>query len=227
MLPSNAADFEKGGGPAQQRKRPEFGGLIVTVILVVVLIAIIGLAVTRLSGATLSVPGLSRSPTQGVAAKPSGTSTAAQTPVVQGTPADAATQQAIQQVIQQVNMEQVQAVEGNDPTVMQPTATPQFYQQQVATNQDLENSGVTDIKLENIEWGPITVDGATATATDFETWSTTFDDGTTEQSRDRNVYTLVNENGTWKVQADDHPDEQTQGQAPGGGGQTPAAPVTP
>ena len=125
-----------------------------------------------------------------------------------GAPADAATQQAIQKVITDVNNAQVQAIQSNDPNGMAATATPEFYQDQVANNQDLVNGGVTDIKLVNIEWGPILVNGDTAEATDYETWSTTFEDGTTEQSRDRNVYTLVNDNGTWKVQADDHPDQQ-------------------
>jgi hypothetical protein len=41
----------------------------------------------------------------------------------------------------------------------------------------------------------------------YETWSTTFQDGTTQQARDRNIYTLVQDNGTWKVQTDDHPDQ--------------------
>jgi hypothetical protein len=100
---------------------------------------------------------------------------------------------------------------------MAATATAEFYQQQVANNQDLVANGVTEIKLVNLEWGPITVNGNTASATVWETWSTTFDDGTTEQARDRNVYTLVLDNGTWKVQADDHPDQgvpSTPGPAP-------------
>ncbi len=97
---------------------------------------------------------------------------------------------------------------------MVPTATADFYQQQVAINQDLVNNGVTEVKLLNLEWGQISVAGNTASATVYETWSTTFDDGTTEQARDRNVYTLVQENGAWKVQADDHPDQQAAG-APG------------
>jgi hypothetical protein len=36
---------------------------------------------------------------------------------------------------------------------------------------------------------------------------TTFDDGAVVQSRDLNVYTLVNDNARgWLVQADEHPD---------------------
>jgi hypothetical protein len=67
---------------------------------------------------------------------------------------------------------------------------------------------VTEVNLLNMEWGPIAVDGDVATATVWETWSTTFDDGSTDQSRDRNVYTLVRDQGTWKVRADEHPDAQ-------------------
>jgi ketosteroid isomerase-like protein len=219
MLPSNIPEFDTAKPPVRQpRERGPIGGIIITVILAIALIAIIAVAVTRLSSGGLSRPTAATSPAQATTAPAQATAAA-------GAPADAATQQAIQQVIQQVNSAQVDAVHSNDPSGMQGTATQQFYQEQVSNNQDLVDNGVTDIKLVNIEWGPITVSGDTASATDFETWSTTFQDGTTEQSRDRNVYTLVRDNGTWKVSADDHPDQQagnqTGGQGPGG---PPAAP---
>jgi hypothetical protein len=150
-------------------------------------------------------------PAQTSPAQPSAPTTVA---VANGVPADAATQKAIQDVIQKLDEAQAQAIATNAPNVMVATATPDFYQQQVAINQDLVNNGVTEVKLLNLEWGQITVADNTATATVYETWSTTFDDGTTEQGRDRNVYTLVLDNGTWKVQADDHPDQQAAG-APG------------
>jgi ketosteroid isomerase-like protein len=129
------------------------------------------------------------------------------------------TQQAIQHVIQRGDEEQAQAFAGGDPSVMADTSTTDFYQQQVQTNQDLKTNGVTDIKLVNIEWGQISVSGSSATATAFETWSTSYADGTTEQSRDRNVYTLAQDSGAWKITADDHPDDNvtsTAGGAPGG-----------
>jgi hypothetical protein len=129
------------------------------------------------------------------------------------------TEQAVQQVIQHGDNEQAQAFESNDPTLMQDTSTSDFYQTQVATNQDLSSNGVTDIKLVQIEWGDISVNGGSATATAFETWSTTYSDGTTEQSRDRNVYTLVQQSGSWVISADDHPDDEVAGGAPGGQGQ--------
>jgi hypothetical protein len=212
MLPSNVSDFER-VKPPRKKERPPIGGLIVTIILALVLVGIIVVAVTRLSNGALTRPGASATQVAAPAAQ--------QQPTVTGTAADAATQQAIQQVIQQVDNAQIQAIESKNPQVMQPTATPEFYQEQVTTNQDLVDNGVTDIKLVNIEWGPVTVNGNTASATDWETWSTTFEDGTTEQSRDRNVYTLVLDNGSWKVQADDHPDQPAAAGTPSA---PPAAP---
>lgn len=198
-LPSNVPQFETAKPP--RKEGPAIGGIVITVILALALVAIIVVAVTRLSSGNLSRPS---------AAATSTTNTSpAQATAAAGAPADAATAAAIQQVIAQVDAAQAQAIQTNNPDVMAATATPDFYQEQVATNQELLAAGVTDIKLVNIEWGPITVNGDTATATNYETWSTTFSDGTTEQSRDRNVYTLVRDNGTWKVLSDEHPD-QTQ-----------------
>jgi ketosteroid isomerase-like protein len=139
----------------------------------------------------------------------------------QNGPATDPQQQAIQQLIEKGDQEQAQALAANDPTVMSDTSTPDFYQQQVSTNQDLRANGVSAIKLVNIEWGQIAVNGPSATATAWETWSTTYSDGTTEQSRDRNVYTLTQDNDQWKVSADEHPDEALVGN--GGGGGVPGA----
>jgi len=203
MLPSNTSDFElknpqvkKSGGPS--------AGLFFTLALLVLLIGVIAFAVTRLPTGTLSRPAPA-------ASKPTAAT------VASAVTADAATQAAIQDVIRRLDEAQAQAIATNDPNVMAPTATADFYQQQIAINQDLVNSGVTEVKLLNLEWGQISVADNTATATVYETWSTTFDDGSTEQARDRNVYTLVQENGAWKVQADEHPDQQAAaapGQAP-------------
>jgi ketosteroid isomerase-like protein len=176
--------------------------------LLVVLIAVIALAVSRLPTGSLSRPAATAVPNRA----------SQQTPVAAGTPADAATQRAIQQVIQQLDQAQAEAIATNNPNVMAATATPEFYQEQVATNQDLVDNGVTEVKLITIEWGDIVVNGNTATATAWETWSTTFEDGTTMQARDRNVYTLVQQNGTWLVQSDAHPDQ------PAAPSQQPAAP---
>ncbi|HLZ28757.1 MAG TPA: G1 family glutamic endopeptidase [Chloroflexota bacterium] len=147
-------------------------------------------------------------PRTGPLAAPDGPATAVADP----------TQQAIKQVIQRGDDEQAQAFAASDPSVMADTATPDFYQQQVQIDHDLRTNGVSDIKLVTIEWGPITVTGTSATATAYETWSTTYSDGSTEQTRDRNEYTLVQTNGTWLVSADDHPDDNVgvgTGGAPG------------
>ncbi len=202
MLPSNTSEFEIKSPQAKKDGGPR-AGLFLTIILLVLLIGVIAFAVTRLPTGTLSRPAQTSAPAAPTAAA-----------VANGVTADATTQQAIQDVIRKLDEAQAQAIATNDPNVMVPTATADFYQQQVAINQDLVNNGVTEVKLLNLEWGQISVAGNTASATVYETWSTTFDDGTTEQARDRNVYTLVQENGAWKVQADDHPDQQQAG-APG------------
>jgi hypothetical protein len=179
----------------------------------------------------ISAPTVTTGPRTGPVAAPNGSARTAQAaPTSTSAMSTDPTEQAIQQVIQQGDNEQAQAFASNDPTVMQDTSTSDFYQSQVATNQDLQSNGVTDIKLVSIEWGPISVSGTNATATAFETWTTTYSDGTTESSRDRNVYTMVQQNGSWLVSADDHPDDaiasgggQGQGQGRGQGQGAPGA----
>jgi ketosteroid isomerase-like protein len=210
MLPSNVSEFEATKPPSDKKGGRRFGGLFLMLGLLVVFIAVIAVAVTRLPTGSLSRPSPTSVPTQ----------SSSQAPAATGSSAGAASQQAIQQVIQQLDTAQAEAIATNNPNVMAATATPEFYQEQVATNQDLVDNGVTEVKLIKIEWGDIVVNGSTATATAWETWSTTFEDGTTMQSRDRNVYTLVQDNGTWKVQADEHPDQPQ----PGNPAQQPAAP---
>jgi hypothetical protein len=96
----------------------------------------------------------------------------------------------------------------------------------VQINQDLLNSGVASIKLVKLEWGAVAVNGATATATTYETWTTTLSDGTTDQSRDRNDYSLVLDNGAWKISSDAHPDQALITGRPGPSTTTPP-PVLP
>src|SRR6266566_1139993 len=103
---------------------------------------------------------------------------------------------------------------------MSHTATPAHYQQLVQINQNLVAQGVTSIQLTTISWGPITLNGSTATATSYETWVTTFSDSTTMQSTDTNVYTLVPQNGSWIIQDDQQPTAATPGT-----GQPPSAPT--
>jgi hypothetical protein len=143
---------------------------------------------------------------------------------------------AIQAVIQQANSEQVQAIASQNPSAMSDTATPAHYQQLVQVNQNLLAQGVSDIRLTNLTWGPITINGTTATATSYETWLTTFSDSTTMQSTDTNVYTLVQQNGSWIIQDDQQPaatGAPTTGQPPNsqpttpGNPRQPSAPVAP
>lgn len=133
---------------------------------------------------------------------------------------------AIKDVIQQANDAQPQALARRDPTLMRATATADYYDQLVQTQRDLENGGVASITLINLEWGPVQVDGTSAQATTTETWRTTFSDGSTEQDRARNVYTLVQQNGVWVIQADDHPDSRLD-QPPAGSGASPGATAPP
>jgi hypothetical protein len=112
---------------------------------------------------------------------------------------------AIQQVIQQSNAEQARALASGDQSVMADTATADHLQQLQQINSDLTSGGVAAIQLSRLEWGPISVNGNTATATTYETWTIQFRDGTTQTSRDTNVYTLVKDNSGWKIQSDEHP----------------------
>jgi hypothetical protein len=126
-------------------------------------------------------------------------------PVVAAAPGSV--EEAIQSVILRGNQQQEQAIASRDSSLMRDTSTDSYYQDAAQTNQDLLDNGVTAIQLVNIDWGPVTVDGSTATATTYETWSTQMADGTSEQSRDRNIYTLVQQDGGWKIQSDEHPDD--------------------
>ncbi|MBV9545504.1 MAG: flippase-like domain-containing protein [Chloroflexi bacterium] len=116
---------------------------------------------------------------------------------------------AIQSVIQRSNAEQAQAIASKDPSVMADTATTSYYQQLQQINQDLLSNGVSSIALTNLEWGPVNVSDTTATATTYETWQTTYADGSTDRSRDENDYSLVLQNGSWVITSDDHPTANT------------------
>jgi hypothetical protein len=126
-------------------------------------------------------------------------------PAGQTAPANASHQQ-IMAVVQRANDEQQQAFARHDPTVMRDTATSEYYDQLSQALSDLAKSGVVAIKLVSLDWGPITVQGSQARATTYETWETTFRDGSTTRDRARNDYTLVLSNGVWLIQSDDQSD---------------------
>jgi hypothetical protein len=141
-------------------------------------------------------------------ATPAATTTAAATP-------GSATVQAIKTVIQQANAAEQRAFARNDPTLMQATATAAYYAQLVQDERAMQQAGVSAIALVQLDWGPVSVQETTAQATTEETWQITQADGGATQDTERNVYTLVEQGGAWKVQADDHPDASV---APTGGG---------
>lgn len=122
----------------------------------------------------------------------------------------------IQAVVDRANQEQQDAFAQQNPSLMQDTATTDYYDQLVQTSQKMASGGVTAIKLLKLQWGAINLDSATtATATTTETWLTTYSDGTTEQNTDQNVYSLVLSQGTWRIQSDQLPDSsQSGGTAP-------------
>jgi hypothetical protein len=134
-------------------------------------------------------------------------------------------QTAIQQVVQRANDEQSQAVSTGNPSVMSDTATPAYYRQLLQANQQMAAGGVTSLTLNQLTWGPITVNGTTATATTDETWIITFSDSTTGQSQDTNVYTLVQQGGTWLIESDQIPAAASGQPGSGTGGPAPVQPA--
>ncbi|SRR6266511_1081622 len=117
---------------------------------------------------------------------------------------------AIQDVIARGNAAQVQAIARQDPTIVGDAAVAEYAQRLVRANRSMLSNGITSIELVNLEWGPITVDGTSATATTFETWRTSYAAGPTEFARDRNVYTLAHDGDAWRVTGNDHPDGRGQ-----------------
>jgi peptidase A4-like protein len=121
---------------------------------------------------------------------------------------DPAAVAAIKDVIQRANQAQAQAFARSDDTLMRDTATDSYYQELVQTNRDLANGGVSSIALASITWGDISVSGTTAQATTFETWRSSYTDGSNDQRTDRNEYTLVRQSGGWRISADAQPDSR-------------------
>ena len=145
-------------------------------------------------------------PTSAPTAAPTDAPTATEAPTAT---ADASASDAIKAVVQRANEEQVQALAAGDPTVMRDTATTAYYQQSVQTLNGLASSGITAIELLKLEWGDITLSSPTsAEAKTSETWRTTFSNKGVLEETDPNVYTLVLQNGSWKVQDDQHPSER-------------------
>jgi peptidase A4-like protein len=113
-----------------------------------------------------------------------------------------ATADAVKQTIQRANEAQQRAFATGDATLMRETATASYYDELTQINTDLARGGVIGFSLVRIEWGDVTITGETAAATAYETWRTTYGDGSQDQRTDRNDYALVLESGAWKIQAD-------------------------
>jgi hypothetical protein len=125
--------------------------------------------------------------------------------VTQTFAAAASDQTAVQDTITRADTEQAQALATNDPSLTADTSTSQYPQQMTQVDQDLASQGVAGIVLSDMQWGSVSVDGGTASATTYETWTTTLADGTLLQSRDENDYTLVQHNGVWLINGDTQP----------------------
>jgi hypothetical protein len=134
---------------------------------------------------------------------------------------------AIQATIQRGNQEQAQGLSSGNPQVRSDTSTASYCRTLMQANQDLAAQGATSINLVQLTWGPITVNGTTATATTTETWTTTFSDGTTIESTDTNVYTLVQQGGTWLIDSDQQaPSSASTNSTPGSAQPTPQTPLS-
>ena len=112
---------------------------------------------------------------------------------------------AVKQAIQRANEAQATAFNTGNASLMQATATADFYTQLKQTNRDLASSGVRQITLVSVDYRSVSVNSAAATATTLETWSSTYTDGSSDQATARNEYTLVLEGGAWKIAIDDQP----------------------
>lgn len=126
-----------------------------------------------------------------------------------------ATIDAVKAVIERSNQAQQKAFATGDASLMRENATAAYYDELTKINSDLTRGGVTGFTLVRIEWGDVTISGTSATATAYETWRTTYSDGSQDQRTDRNDYTLVLANGTWRIQSDVQPSAQAV--APGTG----------
>jgi hypothetical protein len=113
----------------------------------------------------------------------------------------------VQQVILKGNLEQQEAIANRDSSVMRDTSTDAYFQQLDSTNRAMVAQGIHSIALLSIEWGDVTVTGPSAAATTWETWRTDYADGGSDQSRDKNLYTLVASGDSWKIETNEHPDD--------------------
>lgn len=129
------------------------------------------------------------------------TPTTIPTPTATPTPVDMTS--AIKQTIQRSNEEQVEAVATRNLSLMSDTLTVDQFQALSTIIQDLLDTRVTGITLLKLDWGPITVgaDGSSAQATTYESWRIVSQAGSIDYDPVRNDYTLILDNGTWKIKS--------------------------
>jgi hypothetical protein len=130
---------------------------------------------------------------------------------------------AVKQAIEAANQAQQKAFATGDASLMRNNATAAYYEELTQINTELAQGGVIGFTLVRIEWGDVTINGSTAAATAFETWRTTYSDGSQDQRTDRNDYALVLDSGAWKISADVQPSAQS---VTPGSGTAPAQPDT-
>jgi hypothetical protein len=119
--------------------------------------------------------------------------------------ADDALNARLQQVVQHSNDEQIQAIATNNVSLVSDSVTGQYAQQLTSTLQEMITvDKVTGISVIAMQWGPVTVaaDGSSATVTTVETWRIVSAAGSVDDAPTRNDYTLVPDNGVWKITSD-------------------------
>jgi hypothetical protein len=135
------------------------------------------------------------------------------TPSPTGAPTSDAAASAVMAVIEKANGEQPLALAQHDPTIMRDTATPAYYSLLVKTEQSMERSGVSAIKLVSLDWGQVSAQGTNAEAATTETWQITSADGSSQQDSARNAYTLVQQGGVWLIASDTQVGSSSIGQS--------------
>jgi hypothetical protein len=111
---------------------------------------------------------------------------------------------AIQQVLQRSNDQQIQAIAQRNLSLIADTLTADHFQELAGILQDMLEHKVMSIALLKLDWGPIVVaaDGKSAVATTYETWQIVSVAGSVDDEPQRNDYTLVLDNATWKIKSD-------------------------
>ncbi len=174
--------------------------LMLDALVLVVALAVGFAVVTKTPLSTLIPNGLS-APTTAVSAQ-------AATP----TPKPLTPAEKVQAVIEKADQEQQTAYAQKNPSLMKNTSTSSYYTQVSKINQQMTSNGVSSITLVKLVWDGVTINSSTsATATDTETWQTTFSNGTVQEDTNQNIYKLVLQNGSWLIQTDTQPTSSQSG----------------